>query len=112
MQREEQLGGERRHLGRKGRLLALGAGFVLSGAVYELLIDTSSPPELYAGAGVALIGALAFVAALEELGARLPGGPELVLAACRAMARVPADVLRVSVAAVTQLGAPGRRRGT
>jgi multisubunit Na+/H+ antiporter MnhE subunit len=94
---------------RRLRLVAM--GFVLAGAVYMLLIDTSSLPELYAGAAVALIAALVFEASREQGLAEASARPAWVLRAWRAVARIPVDVCAVSAAALQQVFAPVARRG-
>jgi multisubunit Na+/H+ antiporter MnhE subunit len=99
------------------RALWLAIGFVLAGALYLLLIDTVDLPELYAGAAAAALAAIAFEASreqgLSEAAIRLrwlAGLARIVLV------KVPADILRVSLAALLELaalplGSPRARRG-
>ncbi|HEY0517480.1 MAG TPA: hypothetical protein VGD00_10195 [Solirubrobacteraceae bacterium] len=89
----------------------LGAGFLLAGALYLLLIDTSSLPELYAGAVVTALAAIAFAAAVEQGGIELAAPRRLGRAVWGALARIPPDIARVSVAALAQLAAPAQQRG-
>jgi multisubunit Na+/H+ antiporter MnhE subunit len=93
------------------RLRVLGVGFVLAGAVYLLLIDTTSLPELYAGAGVTLIGAFALVAAREQDAAGAHVSPRWLARALRLLVAVPRDVALVAAMAPRQLLRPRPRRG-
>lgn len=85
--------------------------FAFAGAFYLLLIDTTTSPELYAGAAATL------VAALVGAGARRTGvrGAAVrlgwVARGWKALAQVPGDVFWVSLAALAQLVAPRRTRG-
>ena len=85
--------------------------FLIAGGFYLLLIDTTSSPELYAGAAAALLAALG-CAAVNRNGLRgaRPGrmAPRRV---ARAAGQIPVDVVRVSAAALAQLAAPRPVRG-
>lgn len=88
-----------------------GAAFLFAGAFYLLLIDTTSSPELYAGAAAALLAALVCTGANRNglRGVRLrrvaPGR------VARALAQIPADIVWVSAAALAQLVSPRPVRG-
>lgn len=88
-----------------------GAAFLWAGAFYLLLIDNTTSPELYAGAGAT---ALAAAVTAGAYGHGLRGArprARWLLAGWRAVATIPADIVRVSVAAVQQLVAPRPVRG-
>jgi multisubunit Na+/H+ antiporter MnhE subunit len=88
-----------------------GAAFVFAGAFYLLLVDTTSSPELYAGAGAALLAALVSATAGRN-GLRGIRPPRVALArVARAVARIPIDIAGVSAAAVAQLVSPRTVRG-
>jgi multisubunit Na+/H+ antiporter MnhE subunit len=93
------------------RLTFLLVGFVLAGAFYLLLVDTTSLPELYVLGGVGLLGGVAFEASREE---GFPEGRFSALwfrRAWRAFARVPLDMGLVCVEALAQLFTRRRVRG-
>jgi hypothetical protein len=86
-------------------------GVALAAALYLLLIDTLSSPELYAGAGAVLVAG-----GISELARRtgLRGGsvaPGPVGRVPRALLRVPADIWWLSVEALAQLITPRAQRG-
>lgn len=85
--------------------------FILAGAFYLLLIDTTSSPELYAGLGATLLAAIAATGARSAglRGARVR--PRWVISGWRAVVRVPGDVFWVSLAALAQLVRPRAARG-
>ncbi len=88
-----------------------GAAFLFAGAFYLLLIDTTSSPELYAGAAAALVAALVGTAASRNgLRGIRPRQVRLTRLA-RAAARVPADIVWLSAAALAQLVSPRAVRG-
>src|ERR671924_2037280 len=97
-----QLRGRRRRMG--FRL----AGFVLAGAFYLLLIDTTDLPELYAGAGAALLAALLFEVSREQGFAEVAFSPLWLGRIWRLPGRVALDAVKVSVAVVRQLFSPRR----
>jgi Na+/H+ ion antiporter subunit len=85
------------------RLLAWSIGWVFAGALYLLLIDTTSLPELIVGAGAAVIAATGLELARGQriVGERIR--PRWLAAAYRPVLRVPADVVLVSWVAIRQL---------
>lgn len=93
------------------RLGLSAAGFVLAGAFYLLLVDTTSLPELYVLIGVALLAAVAFEAAREQ------GFPEARISlrwlarSWRAIMRVPLDAGLLGRELIAQLMHSKRRRG-
>jgi hypothetical protein len=93
------------------RLFRFGFGLLVAGGVYLLLIDTTDLPELYAGLAVVAFAALAYEAAREQGFPELAPRPALLRQAWRAVARVPPDIARVSLAALQQVLRPRRRRG-
>jgi hypothetical protein len=99
------------HVAVRSRVLALLVGVVLAGALYLLLIDTVDLPELYAGAGAAVLSALAFEAAREQGFTEATLRPGWLLRTPRPLARIPGDIARVSVALAGQLLSPRRSRG-
>lgn len=95
------------------RVSAWIAGFVLAGALYLLLIDITSLPELIVGAAAAALAASGFELAREEgaiggLTARLRWLGTLH----RAVKNVPGDLAMLSLLAVRQLVRPRRVNGT
>ncbi len=94
------------------RLARLAAGFALAATLYLLLVDTTSLPELYSGAAVAVLGALGFGAAREqqrrEASFRLAWLPRV----WTAVSRIPGDVLRLAWELVAQLFSRQPQRGT
>jgi hypothetical protein len=86
-------------------------GFVLAGAFYLLLIDTTDLPELYVGIAAAVIAALAFEVSREQGFAEVSLSPLWLRGAWRLLERVPVDAVRVGAAAVAQLVRPRRARG-
>jgi hypothetical protein len=88
-----------------------GAAFLFAGAFYLLLIDTTSSPELYAGAAAALLAAGVCAAAnrngLRGVRARRVAPRRAV----RALAQIPADIVWVSSEALAQLVSPRPVRG-
>ena len=84
---------------------------VLAGAFYLLLIDTTSPPELYGLAGVALLAALAFVAAREPRTADAALAARCLRQGWRPLARIPKQVIVLCREALAQLVRPRPHRG-
>lgn len=89
------------------RVIAWSAGFVLAGAIYLLLIDITSLPELIVGVVAAALAASAFELAREDgtvggLTARL----RWLATLHRAVRNVPADIVRLSLLALRQLVRP------
>jgi len=96
---------------RRRRLTALTLGFLLSGAFYLLLIDITDLPELYAGAGAALLAAAGLEAGREQGFAEMTSAPSWLLRGWRAFVRVPPDIARVCLAILQQLAHPRAERG-
>ena len=88
-----------------------GAAFLFAGAFYLLLIDTTSSPELYAGAAAALLAAL--VCAVANRNGLRGVSPRRVAPrrVARTLAQIPADIVWVSAAALAQLVSPRPVRG-
>ena len=93
------------------RATAWSLAWFSSAALYLLLIDTTSLPELYVGAGAAALAATGFELAREQDIAHLATRLAWLRRIYRPVASVPRDVALVCVAAVQQLAAPRRRRG-
>jgi hypothetical protein len=95
------------------RAAAWSTGWVFAGALYLLLIDTTSLPELIVGAGAATIAATGFELAREQ---QTAGGLNMRLRWLRAVHRpllkVPSDVATVSLMALRQLIRPKPVNGT
>jgi multisubunit Na+/H+ antiporter MnhE subunit len=91
---------------------ALAVGVLLAGGFYLVVIDTTSLPELYTGAVIALLAAVGYVAAREQERPEPSYRARWMLRAWRPILRIPADVVRVSVELALQLVAPRGRRGT
>ncbi len=98
-------------MGRFRRTATWSFGVVLAGALYLLLIDTLDSPELYAGAVVVAIGALAFDAAREQGFAEARPSIGWLPRLPAALVRIPADVGRLALSLAEQLGRPRARRG-
>jgi hypothetical protein len=83
------------------------AGFVLAGALYLLLIDTTSLPELIVGAGAAALAASGFELAREQ---QTAGGLRArfrwLATLHRPVKNVPVDVALLSLLAIRQLVRP------
>jgi hypothetical protein len=94
------------------RAVAWLAGFVLAGALYLLLIDTTSLPELIVGAVAAALAASGFELAREQetvggIRARLGW----VATLHRPVRNVPGDIAALSLLAVRQLVRPKPANG-
>jgi hypothetical protein len=94
------------------RTVAWLSAWVLAGALYLLLIDTTSLPELIVGAGAAALAATGFELAREQhtvggLRARLRWMGRLY----RPLLKVPSDVAVVSLVAFRQLIRPAEVNG-
>ena len=88
-----------------------GAAFLFAGAFYLILIDTTSSPELYAGAAAALLAAVGCTAANRNGLRGVVPVPVRPLAVAKALARIPVDIVWVSAATVAQLFSPRMPRG-
>jgi hypothetical protein len=97
---------------RRVRFLAWWFGWLLAGALYLLLIDTTDLPELIVGAGAAALAATGFELAREQ---QVPDGmsPRLrwVGRLYRPLLNVPPDVLALSWLAARQLVRPREVNG-
>lgn len=83
------------------------AAFVLAGALYLLLIDTTSLPELIVAAGAAALAASGFELAREQQTAGgLTARVRWLARLHRAVKTVPADIAMLSLLAVRQLVRP------
>lgn len=91
--------------------LMLVAGGLLGGAFYFLLIDTTSLPELYVLAGVALACGVAFLLAREQHFVEARVLPWWILRGWRLAWKIPADVAIVCWEALAQLVRPKPARG-
>jgi hypothetical protein len=93
------------------QIMLVAAAVGLAAAFYLLLIDTTYPPDLYAGAVIVALAGAAFAASLEE-DERLMASPRTWLRELiGALARVPRDTVRLTVVAVRQLLHPQPQRG-
>jgi hypothetical protein len=90
------------------RVLVLAAGALLAGGLYLLLIDQTYQPELYVGVGVVALAVLAHEASRERDATLVAGPGAWLRELAQALARVPLDVLRLTIAAV---GSPLRPLG-
>jgi hypothetical protein len=95
------------------RAAAWSAAWLFAGALYLLLIDTTSLPELIVGAGAAALAATGFELAREQktvggLTARLRWMARLH----RPLIKVPSDIAALSVLAFRQLIHPKHVNGT
>ncbi len=93
------------------RAAAWSLGWVCAGALYLLLIDTISLPELIVGIGAAALAASAFELAREQ---RVVGATfrlRWLSRTWKAVAKVPTDIASVSLVALGQLVRPGSVRG-
>lgn len=84
---------------------------VFAGAVYMAFIDTTSLPELYTGAAITLLAALAVAAVRSHGVSEASIIPAWVARGWRPAARIPLDVAIVCYSGIAQLLAPARRRG-
>jgi multisubunit Na+/H+ antiporter MnhE subunit len=88
------------------------AAVVVGGALYLLLIDNTSSPELYAMAAAVLLAAV-FTEAAGRRGLRgASAHPRRLRHAWRVLAQVPRDIFWVSAAALSQLVSPQATRGS
>jgi hypothetical protein len=94
------------------RLAAWWFGWLLAGALYLLLIDTTDLPELIVAAAAAAIAATGFELAREHHGAGgLKARPRWIGQLYRPLLNVPPDVLALSKLAVRQLVRPNQVNG-
>jgi hypothetical protein len=86
-------------------------GAVVGGGFYLLLIDTTSLPELYVLAGVALACGVSFELAREQGFVEARILPWWVLRSWRLIGRIPGDIAIVAWEALAQLVRPRPARG-
>jgi hypothetical protein len=86
-------------------------GILIGGGFYLLLIDTTSLPELYVLAGVALVCGLAFLVSREQGFIEARVGPMLLAGIWRLGIQIPRDIALVCWEAVAQLVRPRPARG-
>ncbi len=86
-------------------------GVVIGGGFYLQLIDTTSLPELYVLAGVAVACAVGLELAREQRFVEARVLPWWLLRSWRLIWRIPADIAIVCAEAVAQAVAPRRERG-
>ena len=86
-------------------------GLLIAAPFYWLLIDTTSSPELIAGAVAAVIAAVAYRAAYLETTANAAIKLRWLSLALTEIAKVPRGVLIVSAEVLKQTVAPRARRG-
>jgi hypothetical protein len=92
-------------------VLAGACTLVLAGAFYLVLIDSVSPPELYALAVIALLATAAYLAYRERSAARLGTG-RWVQRAGRPVLAIPGHLVLLTRVAIAQLLSPRARRGS
>jgi hypothetical protein len=93
------------------RVWRVALGALVGGAFYLLLIDTTSLPELYVLAGVALACGTAFEVAREQGFVEARITPSWLLGAVRLLWKIPIDIAIVCREALLQAAGPRRRRG-
>ncbi len=95
------------------RVVAWTAGFVLAGALYLLLIDITTLPELIVGAVAVALAASAFELAREEqIAGGLSARMRWLATLHRSLKTVPSDIALLSLLAVRQLVRPRQVNGT
>jgi hypothetical protein len=87
-------------------------GLLVGGGFYLLLIDTTSLPELYVLAGVALACGIGFELAREQGFVEARILPGWLLSSWRLVWRIPSDIALVCWEALAQTARPRRARGT
>jgi hypothetical protein len=87
------------------------AGWLLSGALYLLLIDNPDLPELLVGAGAATLAALGFELAREQYIAAESVRLSWLVRVVRPLRRVPPDTVALCRVAIAQLRHPQPTRG-
>jgi hypothetical protein len=91
--------------------LGFALALVLGGGFYLQLIDTTSLPELYVLAGVALACGIAFQLAREQHFVEARFAPLWLLRSWRLLWRIPSDIAIVCTEALVQLFRPRATRG-
>jgi hypothetical protein len=87
------------------------AGWVVSAALYLLLIDITDLPELIVGAGAAVLAATGFALARERDLSGVSTRLWWLTRLHRALVRAPVDIVMVSMVALRQLARPGATVG-
>jgi hypothetical protein len=93
------------------RIWIVVVGLLIGGGFYLLLIDTSSLPELYVLAGVAVFCGLLFLISREEGFEEAQIRPEWLTRAWRLAGKIPVDIALVCREALAQLVRPRASRG-
>lgn len=93
------------------RLWGLALGIAIGGGFYILLIDTTSLPELYVLAGVALACAIGMQLAHEQGFVEARIRPWWLAGAWRLVLKIPSDIAIVCWEALVQLVRPRAPRG-
>lgn len=91
--------------------LIIAVGVVIGGGFYLLLIDTTSLPELYVLAGVALVCGIGFKLAREQGFCEAQVLPWWLLRSWRLLWRIPSDIAILCWEALLQLVSPRPARG-
>lgn len=102
---------DRRRTARRRHLAAGAVGFGLAAGFYLLLIDTTSAPELYAGAGAVLLAGGAHEAARRQRLAEAAVSPRWLVRAPRVVLSIPAQAALVAAEIIAQLVRPRPARG-
>lgn len=95
---------------RKAGIFAL--GLVLGGGFYLLLVDTTSSPELYVLAVVAITSGIALWLSREQEFVEAQIRPWWLLRGWRVLAKIVPDILVLCREALTQLFRPRQARGS
>jgi multisubunit Na+/H+ antiporter MnhE subunit len=91
--------------------VAWAASWLVGAAVWLVLVDTTYTPELIAGAVAAALAATGTELVRRQRIARISAHPRWLVYAWRPLLRVPADVARLTLAALAQLIHPQASRG-
>jgi multisubunit Na+/H+ antiporter MnhE subunit len=92
-------------------VLQVARASVLAAALYLLLVDTTSLPEIYTGAAIALLAAAGFLAAREQERPEPLFRSVWLARVWHALARIVPDIARLTLELGSQLAAPRARRG-
>ncbi len=101
----------RRTGGRWKRPLSVVVGLAIAAPFYWLLVDTTSSPELIAGAVAALIAAVAYSAAHLEPTESATAPANWPAVVVRELAKVPSGIVVVCAEVLRQAVAPRKPRG-
>ena len=94
-----------------GRTRSFVIGLLLAAPFYLLLIDTTTTPELIAGALAAVVAGAAYELAYAEGAGHAAYRARWLLRAWRVLAEVPVQILIVCAEVAAQAARPRRRRG-